>query len=56
MEEFGRRKMEFILEVLNYPTYLEDLTGITELLKATEAVSLGSDDDDESWDVSEVVE
>lgn len=26
--------MEFILQAINHPTYLEDLTGLTELMKS----------------------
>ena len=37
--------MEFVLEVLNRPNYLEDLTGLTELLLATQSMSLDWDDD-----------
>lgn len=40
--------MEFVLEVLNRPNYLEDLTGLTELLSATQSMSLDWDDDNEA--------
>ncbi|CAM6036490.1 unnamed protein product [Sphagnum compactum] len=48
--EFRERGMEFVLEVLNRPNYLEDLTGLTELLSATHSMSLEWDDDTEEAD------
>lgn len=39
--------MEFILEAINHPTYLEDLTGLTELMKSATLFSLDWDKDDE---------
>lgn len=43
--------MEFILQAINHPTYLEDLTGLTELMKSATSFSVDwdneIDDDDE---------
>lgn len=44
MKEYRERGMEFVLEVLNRPNYLEDLTGLTELLSATQSMSLDWDE------------
>lgn len=50
MKEYRERGMEFVLEVLNRPNYLEDLTGLTELLSATQSMSLDWDEDTEAPD------
>ena len=46
--------MDFILQAINHPTYLEDLTGLTELLKSASSFSFDwdkdIDDDDEEED------
>ncbi|KAG6554409.1 hypothetical protein Mapa_004326 [Marchantia paleacea] len=47
VEEFRERGMEFVLEVLNRPNYLEDLTGLTEMLAATQGLTLDWDDEDD---------
>lgn len=43
--------MEFILQAINHPTYLEDLTGLTELMKSASSFELdwdnGTDEDDD---------
>jgi ubiquitin-like modifier-activating enzyme ATG7 len=31
--EYGRRGMDFVVYAINEPTYLEDLIGLTELMK-----------------------
>lgn len=33
LEEYSKRKVDFILDALNTSKYLEDLTGITEMMK-----------------------
>ncbi|GAB0099226.1 ubiquitin-like modifier-activating enzyme atg7 [Sergentomyia squamirostris] len=33
LEEFSKRKIDFILDALNTSKYLEDLTGITEMMQ-----------------------
>ncbi|KAL3678221.1 hypothetical protein R1sor_021177 [Riccia sorocarpa] len=50
VEEFRKRGMEFVLEVLNRPNYLEDLTGLTEMVAATQGMSLDWDDEGEFTD------
>jgi len=45
VKEFRERGSDFVLEVLNRPNYLEDLTGLTELLSATQTMSLDWDED-----------
>ncbi|OAE31696.1 hypothetical protein AXG93_3384s1700 [Marchantia polymorpha subsp. ruderalis] len=47
VDEFKKRGMEFVLEVLNRPNYLEDLTGLTEMLAATQGLTLDWDDEDD---------
>lgn len=53
VSEYRSRGMDFILQAINHPTYLEDLTGLTELMKSTSSFQLdwdidtdGSGDDD----------
>ncbi|KAJ7947077.1 ubiquitin-like modifier-activating enzyme atg7 [Quillaja saponaria] len=52
VSEYRNRGMEFILQAINHPTYLEDLTGLTELMKSATLFTLdwdneiGDDDDD----------
>jgi ubiquitin-like modifier-activating enzyme ATG7 len=50
VKEYRERGMEFVLEVLNRPNYLEELTGLTELLSATQSMSLDWDEDTEAPD------
>ncbi|XP_023003288.1 ubiquitin-like modifier-activating enzyme atg7 [Cucurbita maxima] len=54
VSEYRNRGMDFILQAINHPTYLEDLTGLTELMKSTSSFQLdwdnytdGSGDDDD---------
>ncbi|KAG0623166.1 hypothetical protein M758_3G153100 [Ceratodon purpureus] len=52
VNEFRERGSDFVLEVLNRPNYLEDLTGLTELLAATdEGGDLVWDDELEDTDL-----
>lgn len=52
VEEYEKRGVDFILEAINHPTYLEDLTGLTELMKSASkfevdwADETGDDDED----------
>lgn len=50
VSELKRKGMEFVLEAINHPTYLEDLTGLTELMKSATAFNLDWDEDDEDDD------
>ncbi|XP_027354377.1 ubiquitin-like modifier-activating enzyme atg7 isoform X1 [Abrus precatorius] len=45
VSEYRNREMEFILQAINHPTYLEDLTGLTELMKSASSFSLDWDKD-----------
>lgn len=38
--------MEFVLQAINQPSYLEDLTGLTELMKSASAFQVDWDDDE----------
>lgn len=56
VSEYRKRGMEFVLEAINHPTYLEDLTGLTELMKSASAFELDwdnetDDDDDECLEI-----
>ncbi|GAA0162154.1 ubiquitin-protein ligase [Lithospermum erythrorhizon] len=48
--EYRSRGMDFLLQAINHPTYLEDLTGLTELKKSADAFYLDFDDDVEDND------
>ncbi|XP_023907999.1 ubiquitin-like modifier-activating enzyme atg7 isoform X2 [Quercus suber] len=47
VSEYRERGLEFILQAINHPTYLEDLTGLTELMKSASSFKLDWDDDDD---------
>ncbi|GAB2298600.1 Autophagy protein 7 [Dionaea muscipula] len=47
VSEYRERGMEFVLEAVNHPTYLEDLTGLTELKKSTNFMVSGWDSEGE---------
>ncbi|KAL5576554.1 hypothetical protein UlMin_018253 [Ulmus minor] len=56
VSEYRKRGMEFILQAINHPTYLEDLTGLTELMKSASSFNLDWDnetdvDDDEFLEI-----
>ncbi|CAN8245961.1 unnamed protein product [Cochlearia groenlandica] len=51
VSEYRKRGNSFILEAINHPTYLEDLTGLTELKKAANSFSLDWEDDEEDVDL-----
>jgi len=50
VSEYRRRGLEFILQAINHPTYLEDLTGLTELMKSASTFQLDWDDEAEDAD------
>ncbi|KAM1033196.1 hypothetical protein FF1_036600 [Malus domestica] len=56
VSEYRKRGMEFILQAINHPTYLEDLTGLTELMKSASKFELDWDDgtDEDNDDLVEV--
>lgn len=43
--EYRKRGMDFVLQAINQPTYLEDVTGLTELMKSASAFDLDWDND-----------
>ncbi|KAI7999501.1 Ubiquitin-like modifier-activating enzyme atg7 [Camellia lanceoleosa] len=45
VSEYWERKMDFVLQAINHPTYLEDLTGLTELMKSASSFELDWDDE-----------
>ncbi|KAL0305645.1 UNVERIFIED_CONTAM: Ubiquitin-like modifier-activating enzyme atg7 [Sesamum radiatum] len=52
VSEYRKRGLDFILQAINHPTYLEDLTGLTELTKSAGSLELdwdyeGGDEDEE---------
>ncbi|KAI4296917.1 hypothetical protein L6164_036834 [Bauhinia variegata] len=56
VSEYRERGEEFILQAINHPTYLEDLTGLTELMKSATSFSLDwdkeiDDDDDDCVEI-----
>ncbi|KFK31511.1 hypothetical protein AALP_AA6G122200 [Arabis alpina] len=46
ISEYREKGNSFLLEAINHPTYLEDLTGLTELKKAANSFNLDWEDDD----------
>ncbi|KAL8105686.1 hypothetical protein AgCh_029474 [Apium graveolens] len=55
VNEFRNRKMDFVLEAINHPTYLEDLTGLTELQRAANSFDLDWDNDtDDDNELTEI--
>ncbi|KAJ6842150.1 ubiquitin-like modifier-activating enzyme atg7 [Iris pallida] len=47
VSEYRQRGMEFVLQAINHPTYLEDLTGLTQLMKSVNSFQMDWDDEDE---------
>lgn len=45
VSEYRRKGMEFVLQAIAQPAYLEDLTGLTELIKSANSFSLDWDED-----------
>ncbi|KAL0398478.1 UNVERIFIED_CONTAM: Ubiquitin-like modifier-activating enzyme atg7 [Sesamum radiatum] len=45
VSEYRKRGLDFILQAINHPTYLEDLTGLTELMKSAGSFELDWDDE-----------
>jgi len=54
VEEYRAKGFAFLLQVFNNPSYLEDLTGLTELKQATQDFSIEWDVGDEDSDDGEV--
>ncbi|KAK9064282.1 hypothetical protein SSX86_015662 [Deinandra increscens subsp. villosa] len=55
VSEYRKRGLEFVLQAINHPTYLEDLTGLTELMKSANSFELdwddATDDDDDCVEI-----
>lgn len=56
VSEYEKRGLEFILEAISHPTYLEDVTGLTELMKSAGSFDVDwadetGDDDDEFLEI-----
>ncbi|THU44505.1 hypothetical protein C4D60_Mb02t08080 [Musa balbisiana] len=51
VSEFRRRGMEFILQAIDHPTYLEDLTGLTELIESANSFKLDWVDETDDADI-----
>ncbi|XP_062215087.1 ubiquitin-like modifier-activating enzyme atg7 isoform X2 [Phragmites australis] len=54
LSEYRRRGMDFVMQVINEPTYLEDLTGLTDLMKSvaySQVEWLDGTDEDELVDI-----
>lgn len=59
VSEYRKRGMEFVLQAINHPTFLEDLTGLTELMKSASSFNLDwdmeseadADDDDDCVEI-----
>ncbi|CAL5409972.1 unnamed protein product [Camellia sinensis] len=45
VSEYWERGMDFVLQAINHPTFLEDLTGRTELMKSASSFELDWDDE-----------
>ncbi|CAI0557908.1 unnamed protein product [Linum tenue] len=45
VKEYRERGLEFLLQAINHPTYLADLTGLTELTKSANSFDIDWDDD-----------
>ncbi|KAJ0017542.1 hypothetical protein Pint_10420 [Pistacia integerrima] len=59
VSEYQKRGTEFLLQAINHPTYLEDLTGLTELKRSANSFNLDWDnetdgDDDADDDFVEI--
>ncbi|ERN17575.1 ubiquitin-like modifier-activating enzyme atg7 isoform X1 [Amborella trichopoda] len=48
VSEYRRRELEFVIQALNHPNYLEDLTGLTELMDKARSFNLDWEEDDET--------
>nr|TKS10510.1 hypothetical protein D5086_0000081860 [Populus alba] len=54
VSEYRKRGIEFLLQALNHPTYLEDLTGLTELKKSANSFKLDWDDETDDYNDDEL--
>ncbi|KAK1422723.1 hypothetical protein QVD17_18009 [Tagetes erecta] len=55
ISEYRKRGLEFVLRAINHPTYLEDLTGLTELMKSANSFEVdwdnATDDEDDCVEI-----
>ncbi|XP_059664079.1 ubiquitin-like modifier-activating enzyme atg7 [Cornus florida] len=56
VSEYQKRGMDFVLQAINHPTYLEDLTGLTELMKSASAFDLDWDNEIDDNDDDNCIE
>lgn len=56
VSEYRKRGLEFVLEAINHPTYLEDLTGLTELMISANSFDLDWDNETDNDDDDDCVE
>lgn len=51
VSEYEKRGLDFVVEAINHPTYLEDITGLTELMKSAGSfeVDWGDEADDDEF-------
>lgn len=54
VSEYRARGIDFVLEAINQPTYLEDLTGLTELMNLAKHFNLDWEDWNEVNDDVEI--
>nr|GEX03764.1 ubiquitin-like modifier-activating enzyme atg7 [Tanacetum cinerariifolium] len=50
VSEYRKRGLDFVLQAINHPTYLEDLTGLTELMKSANSFELDWDNETDNDD------
>lgn len=56
VSEYKNRGLDFVLEAINHPSYLEDLTGLTELQKSAASFELDWDLDKDNEDEDDYFE
>ncbi|CAL5412346.1 unnamed protein product [Camellia sinensis] len=54
VSEYWERGMDFVLQAINHPTFLEDLTGLTELMKSASSFELVWDDEMDDNDNNDI--
>ena len=53
VSEYNEKGFEFLLQVFNEPRYLEELTGLAELMKSTDDVCVDWDEDEDEVEEEE---
>ncbi|CAO2176726.1 unnamed protein product [Urochloa humidicola] len=54
LSEYRRREMDFVMQVINEPTYLEDITGLTDLMKSAACTQVEWVDETDEDDFVEI--